>query len=131
MTIKRITVHGIRLPLKRPFKIAYDTYHDIESLVVRIDTTTGLTGWGEAVVDQHVSGETWQSARTLITQELAPLLLGQPAEAIGAFHHRANLLTRHSPSAKAALDIALHDLLARPVRPTAVLLVGRAFSPPA
>lgn len=82
MTIKRITVHGIRLPLKRPFKIAYDTYHDIESLVVRIDTTTGLTGWGEAVVDQHVSGETWQSARTLITQELAPLLLGQPAEAI-------------------------------------------------
>lgn len=127
MTIKRITVHGIRLPLKRPFKIAYDTYHDIESLVVRIDTTTGLTGWGEAVVDQHVSGETWQSARTLITQELALLLIGQPAEAIGAFHHRANLRTRHSPSAKAALDIALHDLLARQCGLPLYSLLGGRF----
>ncbi|MBB3143020.1 mandelate racemase/muconate lactonizing enzyme family protein [Halomonas organivorans] len=126
MTIKRITLHGIRLPLKRPFKIAYDTYEDIESLVIGIESTSGHTGWGEAVVDQHVSGETWQSARRIIADELAPLLIGKPAEDIGAFHRAAEARVRHNPSAKAALDIALHDLLARQCRrPLHALLGGR------
>lgn len=129
MTIKKITLYGIRLPLKQPFKIAYDTYEDIESLLVSIESTSGETGWGEAVVDQHVSGETWQSAREIIAQELAPLLIGKPAEEIGAFHHAANARIRHNPSAKAALDIALHDLLARQCqRPLYALLGGRCHA---
>ncbi|GKW48358.1 mandelate racemase/muconate lactonizing enzyme family protein [Halomonas sp. NCCP-2165] len=126
MTIKRITLHGIRLPLKRPFKIAYDSYEEIESLVVSIESTRGDIGWGEAVVDQHVSGETWQAARDVIARELAPLLIGKSADDIGAFHHAAEARLRHNPSAKAALDIALHDLLARQCRrPLYSLLGGR------
>ncbi|MDF9434662.1 mandelate racemase/muconate lactonizing enzyme family protein [Chromohalobacter israelensis] len=129
MTIKCINLHGIRLPLKRPFKIAYDTYEDIESLVVSIESTSGDIGWGEAVVDQHVSGETWQSARNVIARELAPLLIGKPADDIGAFHHAAEACIRHNPSAKAALDIALHDLLARQCRqPLYALLGGRCHA---
>ncbi|GEN23942.1 dipeptide epimerase [Halomonas cupida] len=126
MTIKRITLHGLRLPLKRPFKIAYDSYEDIESLVISIESTSGDIGWGEAVVDQHVSGETWQSARSIIAEELAPLLIGRPAADIGAFHRAAEARIRHNPSAKASLDIALHDLMARQCRrPLHSLLGGR------
>lgn len=129
MTIKRITLHGLRLPLRRPFKIAYDTYEDVETLLVSIESTGGEIGWGEAVVDQHVSGETWQSARRVITEELAPLLIGRPAADIGAFHHAAEACIRHNPSAKAALDIALHDLLARQCRrPLYELLGGRCHA---
>ncbi|NWN83973.1 MAG: dipeptide epimerase [Halomonas sp.] len=129
MTIKRITLHGLRLPLRRPFKIAYDTYEDIETLLVSIESTGGDIGWGEAVVDQHVSGETWQSARRVITEVLAPLLIGRPAADIGAFHYAAEARIRHNPSAKAALDIALHDLLARQCRrPLYELLGGRCHA---
>lgn len=129
MTIKRITVYGVRLPLKRPFKIAYDSYEYIDSLVVSIESTQGDIGWGEAVVDQHVSGETWQSARSIITQELAPLLIGKPADQISAFHQTAEARIRHNPSAKAALDIALHDLLARQCQlPLYALLGGRCHA---
>ncbi|MFP2770849.1 mandelate racemase/muconate lactonizing enzyme family protein [Oceanisphaera sp. KMM 10153] len=126
MQIKQITVYGVRLPLKQPFKIAYDTYEDIESILVRIESTSGDVGWGEAVVDQHVSGETWQSARQIIARELAPLLIGRSFDSIGAFHKTAETRIRHSPSAKAALDIALHDLLARHCKvPLYALLGGR------
>lgn len=127
MRIKNITVYGIRLPLKQPFKIAYDTYEDIESLVVSIETSSGITGWGEAVVDQHVSGETWQTARSVITQELAPLLIGRTPDHISAFHHAAERRTRHNPSAKAALDIALHDLLAKQYDMPLFSLLGGRF----
>ncbi|OIN08146.1 mandelate racemase/muconate lactonizing enzyme family protein [Oceanisphaera psychrotolerans] len=126
MQIKQITVYGIRLPLKQPFKIAYDTYEDIESILVRVESTSGEVGWGEAVVDQHVSGETWQAARQIITGELAPLLIGRPIDSIGTFHSMAEARIRHNPSAKAALDIALHDLLARHCKvPLYSLLGGR------
>ncbi|MDX1267525.1 MAG: dipeptide epimerase [Oceanisphaera sp.] len=127
MQIKQITVYGVRLPLKQPFKIAYDTYEDIESILVRIESSSGDVGWGEAVVDQHVSGETWQSARQIITNELAPLLLGRSIDSIGAFHKAAEARIRHSPSAKAALDIALHDLLARHCKVPLYSLLGGRF----
>ncbi|OXY83665.1 mandelate racemase/muconate lactonizing enzyme family protein [Oceanimonas doudoroffii] len=126
MKIKQITVYGIRLPLKQPFKIAYDTYEDIESILVKVESSSGQVGWGEAVVDQHVSGETWQSARQIIARELAPLLIGKPVDSIGYFHRVAETRIRHNPSAKAALDIALHDLLARQCNvPLYTLLGGR------
>ncbi|WP_116474337.1 mandelate racemase/muconate lactonizing enzyme family protein [Zobellella maritima] len=127
MQIKQITVYGIRLPLKQPFKIAYDTYEDIESILVRIESTSGEVGWGEAVVDQHVSGETWQAARQIITKELSPLLIGRTFDSIGAFHRMAEARIRHNPSAKAALDIALHDLLARHCKVPLYSLLGGRF----
>lgn len=127
MRINKITVYGVRLPLKQPFKISYDTYHDIASLIVSIETASGQVGWGEAVVDQHVSGETYLGAREIITRELAPLLIGSEASDIAQFHHNANRKIRHNPSAKAALDIALHDLLARESgKPLYAMLGGRS-----
>ncbi|MGP9655520.1 mandelate racemase/muconate lactonizing enzyme family protein, partial [Halomonas sp. AOP35-4E-18] len=84
---------------------------------------------GEAVVDQHVTGETYLGAREIIACELAPLLVGTDASDIAQFHHLAQRKIRHNPSAKAALDIALHDLLAQQSgKPLYALLGGRSHA---
>lgn len=127
MMIKNITVYGIRLPLKQPFKIAYDVYDDMPSILVRVESRKGIIGWGESVVDQHVSGETWQAARNIIVNELSPLVVGKSVDSIATFHSNAARKIRGNPSAKAALDIALHDLLARHCKVPLYSLLGGKF----
>ena len=53
-----------------------------DTVLVRIDTEDGLTGWGEAK-SAVGSGSTNQSLVVLIEQELAPLLVGEDSREIG------------------------------------------------
>lgn len=61
MIIKKINLYAIRLPLKQPFIISYHTYEDMPSIIVEMETDEGIIGYGEAVADEHVTGETWEA----------------------------------------------------------------------
>lgn len=60
MKIKEIEIFAIRLPLHEPFVISYATYDDMPSIIVKLTTDTGIIGYGEAVADDHVTGESWE-----------------------------------------------------------------------
>ncbi|HEU5434692.1 MAG TPA: hypothetical protein VFU81_23665, partial [Thermomicrobiales bacterium] len=79
MNIASIEVIPIRLPLIEPFVIAYATYPDVLSVLVRIQTADGAEGWGEATPDPNVTGETWTSAAAMLRDDLAPALIGHDA----------------------------------------------------
>ena len=59
MIISSIEVIPVRLPLREPFVVAYASYPDTLSVLVRIRTRDGAEGWGEATPDPNVTGETW------------------------------------------------------------------------
>lgn len=127
MRISAIDIFPIRLPLREPFVISYATYPDTLSVLVRIRAAPGEEGWGEATPDPNVTGETWHGVADALRSSLAPALIGHDAR------HREAALTlldrrlEGAPTAKAALDIALHDLLARSLRiPLWELLGGKA-----
>lgn len=129
LPIAAIDVIPVRLPLREPFVIAYATYADVPTVLVRIRTAAGHEGWGEATPDPNVTGETWSSATAMLRDDLAPGLLGHDAfDRDGALR----LLQRRvavAPAAKAALDVALHDLVARALGiPLWALLGGRSKS---
>lgn len=127
MIITSVEVIPVRLPLREPFVISYATYPDVLSVLVRIRTSDGAEGWGEATPDPNVTGETWGGVTETIRRDLAPALLGRDAR-----HREAALVALDArvdgaPSARAALDIALHDLVARAAGiPLWQLLGGRA-----
>ncbi len=127
MIITSVEVIPVRLPLREPFVIAYATYPDVLSVLVRVRTRDGAEGWGEATPDPNVTGETWGGVAETIRRDLAPALLG-----LDARHREASLVAldarvEGAPTAKAALDIALHDLVARAAGiPLWQLLGGRA-----
>jgi L-alanine-DL-glutamate epimerase-like enolase superfamily enzyme len=90
-------------------------------------TDSGVEGWGEATPDPNVTGETWHGTADALRYTLAPALIGQDAR------HREAALTlldrrlEGAPTAKAALDIALHDLIARSLQaPLWQVLGGKA-----
>lgn len=113
MIISTIEVVPVRLPLREPFVVAYGSYPDTLSVLVRIRTRDGLEGWGEATPDPNVTGETWAGVVETLRRDLAPALIGRDARdretALLALDSRVEGV----PAAKAALDIALHDLVAR------------------
>jgi L-alanine-DL-glutamate epimerase-like enolase superfamily enzyme len=127
MIISSIDVIPIRLPLREPFVIAYATYADVLSVLVRIRTRDGGEGWGEATPDPNVTGETWGGVAETLRRDLAPALLGRDARDREAALLALDARVEGAPAAKAALDIALHDLVAREAGiPLWQLLGGRA-----
>ena len=49
MKIAKIAIHALTMPLHRPYKLSGGRllFTELDSTFVRIDTDTGLVGWGE------------------------------------------------------------------------------------
>ena len=124
MTIAKVDIFGICLPLKKPFIVSYDRYEDMPTILVRIELANGVIGWGEAVPDQHVTGETWNSVLQILEHELAPLLIGLSPFQIELIHHKMNKKILGNPSAKAAIDCALYDLMGKVTNQPVYQLIG-------
>ena len=126
MKIKEIDIYAIRLPLIEPFIISYHTYDDMPSIIVKLTTEDGLVGYGEAVADEHVTGETWESTYALLKHTLAPLLIGKSPQEFEIIHEMMNKAVYQAPAAKAAIDIACYDLVGKKFGvPVYQLLGGR------
>ena len=61
MTISRLTLYQITVPLKRAVKHASFERTESDNLVVRIKLSDGTTGYGEGVPRPYVTGETIES----------------------------------------------------------------------
>lgn len=88
------------------------------AVLVRITDDSGAVGWGESVPIPKWSDETLETVTTTIRRYLAPELIGRdPADIQGAHalmnRSIAPAFSTGQPIAKAGIDIALHDLVAR------------------
>ncbi|MEA2513358.1 MAG: L-Ala-D/L-Glu epimerase [Thermomicrobiales bacterium] len=129
LRIATIDVIPAKLPLREPFVISYGTYADVLSVLVRITTSEGVVGWGEATPDPNVTGETWGGTAATLRDDLAPALIGRDARDREAAMRALDARVERVPAAKAALDMALHDLVGRALGvPVWALLGGRSKS---
>ena len=111
MRITQIAVYSFHLTVTRGnYRMSHGPITTVDSTLVKITTDSGLFGWGEACPlgpvyqPQHAMGD-----RAAIEQ-IAPGLIGSDPTKLGVLHQRmAERLTGHN-YAKAALDIAAHDL---------------------
>ena len=113
MRIVAAELRELALPLKRPFVIAYNTWRSMPTLVLSLFTDEGFVGYGECVPDEGVTGETIGSTFAMLTDTLLPIVLGQSAFDLEAFHREAEERVHGAYAAKAAIDIAMHDLRAK------------------
>ena len=126
MRITGVEIVPVKLPLLEPFVVSYGTFPDLATVLVRLETDEGIIGWGEATPDPHVTGETFEGVVATLRQ-LAPALLGRDPLDRSAAMRLLGLRAAGVPTAKAALDIALHDLVGHVAAlPVWTLLGGRA-----
>ena len=99
----------IRLDLIHPFRIAREVSDHKHNVLVRI-SDDGLTGIGEAAPSRYYKEDAGSVLRAL--EEAPALLAGDPFELEATMNRLASRFPG-DPSARAAVDIALHDLAAR------------------
>lgn len=126
MKIIKADIIGIHLPLETPFIISYDTYDYMPSVIVKLETDDGLIGYGEAVPDEHVTGESFFSAIEVLKHQLLPAVMGENPFEIEKIHHIVDSRIYANPAAKAAIDIACYDLMGKYlVKPVYDLIGGK------
>ena len=126
MKIKRLSLWYIPLTSHEAYYMAEGkTCDTVETVVVRVDTDTGLSGWGEVCPIPHYLPAYARGVAPALT-ELAPVLLGADPVGPEAVMAEADAWLQGHLYAKSALDIALWDITAQAADlPLYVLLGGQ------
>src|SRR5437588_12290537 len=122
LPIRDIEAFALRLPFKSEFRIARGSVGSptqaAPHVYVRVTATDSTFGWGEARPSHRWSYETEESVLTTIEGYLAPALLGADPWDLRGLHEVMDReiapgISVGAPIAKCAVDMAVHDLLAR------------------
>jgi L-Ala-D/L-Glu epimerase len=108
-----VRTHLVSAPLHTPFVTALRTATHAESLLVELSDGDGLTGWGESPQVWKVTGESLAGAQACVEGPLAAALSGLDADDLTEALRRVQGAAAANYGAKAAVDVALHDLAAR------------------
>jgi muconate cycloisomerase len=128
MKIAGVRVIQADIPVARPHKMSFTTLEAVNFVFVRLETTDGLVGWGEAAC---LGGPTWseessESVAATIERYLAPWLAGRDATGIEVLARDMARRVQGNPFARAAVEMALWDLNGRALGvPVHRLLGGR------
>lgn len=129
MRIRRVDVHPVAIPLSHPYRDATRLETHSRDVLVRLVTDDGAEGWGAAAPRLMPTGETQVGTTHLLEDLLGPLLIGTDPFEIEAAHQKMSRAVAGNHAAKAAIDIALFDLIGRVLgRPVHDLLGGRLRS---
>ncbi|MCC7096126.1 MAG: dipeptide epimerase [Thermomonas sp.] len=110
MKIVGVRLAMLRVPLKTPFKTALRTVESVEDVVVMVDTDTGHVGFGEAPATAVITGDTHGSIIDAIRYYIAPPLVGMEVADLQRITRSVQSALEKNTSAKAAVEIAVHDL---------------------
>ena len=125
--VEALSCTRLRVPLHTPFVTALRRTEFTDTVVVRISDSDGNTGWGEAPQVWQVTGESLAGATACLEEMLAPLVIGRDVDDWQDVTAAVQRAVARNFGAKAAVDVALHDLVARRAGiPLAVLLSNGA-----
>ncbi len=111
MLIRSIETIPVAVPLKKPFKTALRTVTIADVIYVKVTCNDGRVGWGEAVPTHVITGETVGSISYAIEKVIAPQLIGLDIRRTAILFKKLSASIVRNTSAKAAIDIAFHDLI--------------------
>ena len=113
MKITRMEVIHVEMPLREPYTIAYQSFDKASNIIIRLETSSGIHGYGCSAPEFDVTGETIESVRTILEDIVRERLLHSDPLRISYIMDHLKSLVPNSPSALAAVDMALHDILGK------------------
>jgi L-Ala-D/L-Glu epimerase len=121
--ITEIEAIPFAIPYRKPLHFASGEVDTAEHVLVRVHTDDGLVGVAEAPPRPFTYGETQESIIAVISHVFTPAVVGMSAldrEAIAAKLNR----TVGNPAARAALDMALWDVIGKSLGLPVTTLLG-------
>ncbi len=112
MRIERAEWRSVHVPLTQAYEIASRVADSVDLLYVRLRTDAGLDGWGAASPAEEVTGESVAACEVALARGGERLAGCDPRETATLSNALAAELSG-APAARAALDMACHDLAAK------------------
>lgn len=129
MKITAITVYTQELPVHNgPYRMSHGELFSLDSTLVKISTDAGISGWGEVCPVGPVYEQTLSTGNRAAISELARGLIGEDPSEITRLHHTMDKLLFGHNYAKAAIDIAAHDVTAKHFGVRVADLLGGAMT---
>ena len=76
MKITSVEIYKLNVPLLEPFVIAIETITHAESILIKMNTDSGIYGWGECNPYRSIVGET-QATCFEVAKFLSQILIGK------------------------------------------------------
>ena len=124
MTISEVRCHRLRARLHTPFVTALRRTEHLETVVVEVVDGDGRSGYGEAPQVWRVTGESLAGAEACLGEPLADVVVGRSVDDLEQLTRDVQKAVVGNFGAKAAMDVALHDLAARRAGVTLTELLG-------
>jgi L-alanine-DL-glutamate epimerase-like enolase superfamily enzyme len=113
MRITAVEAWPHEMKLGEPYTIAYETVDKTTNIFLRLETSTGINGYGCAAPDEAVTGETVEQALAALRDTAAAELSGSDPLRSARLMERLRKTIGSRPSALAAVDMALNDILGK------------------
>jgi L-alanine-DL-glutamate epimerase-like enolase superfamily enzyme len=113
MKVRGVETWSVPMRLAEPYTIAYETIRSAENVFLRLDTGSGVQGYGCAAPDTSVTGETVEGTLKALEERVGPELQGADPLRTARLLERLRKPLEAHPSALAAADMALYDLLGK------------------
>ena len=126
MRIRRVSTWIEHFELSRPYTIAFRTIDSLRNGIVQIETDNGSIGLGCASPERFVTGETWEACGATLAEPALQWLIGRSVHERVALCRELRERFPGAPAARAAVDIALHDLWAKQLGVPLADALGRA-----
>ncbi|MGC9498851.1 mandelate racemase/muconate lactonizing enzyme family protein [Streptomyces sp. WG7] len=110
MKIIKVEAIPFAIPYAKPLRFASGEVHTADHVLVRVHTDEGLVGTAEAPPRPYTYGETQESIVTVVGKLFTPQILGMTPLERESVHERLDR-TVGNPTAKAAIDMALWDII--------------------
>ena len=128
MHIAELHIYAHELPVRGgPYTMGNAQVSALDTTLVRLVSDTGVTGWGETCPLGPTYAEAHASGARAALGEMAPGLIGADLTPLGLHRAMNRLLNGHN-YAKAAIDIAGHDLIAKSLDLRVADLLGGAVT---
>ena len=113
MKIKSIKVWTADLGNTKPYTIAFKTIDEVLNTFVEITLDNGMTGIGAANPSEYVTGENLDQTQAALAEKNLDFLIGRDIREVNQLLYEIWQKFPKTPAARAALDIALHDVFTK------------------
>jgi L-alanine-DL-glutamate epimerase-like enolase superfamily enzyme len=113
MKITKIEAWPVAMRLAEPYTIAYETIQETTNVFLRMETNGRVAGYGCAAPDSQVTGEDPASTLNAINEVATPAIKGSDPLRPALILERLKFLLKNHPSALAALDMSLFDIMGK------------------
>jgi o-succinylbenzoate synthase len=122
--IKEVKAHIVEVPLVGEWKISLYAAKTRRHAVVTLVTEDGVIGYGEASPSPAFMGETADTIKTVVDMYLANAIKGLEINDLQKIHDCMDKAIYGNTAAKSAIDIAVHDALAKSLGEPIYFLLG-------